>query len=222
MDVAHFNKVAGKGKVEPTFKKVARVSVYNLVRYTPTNIRQNRLKNCRTYFYNSEFFKRPGKRGIRLFAYRTGCHDKTYVTVLGFGDYTKNLNSTVFCSCSCDHFKFVCEYALAELGASEHTYAWNQPPHIKNPNMAPQACKHILNCLDDALRRTRQFARLDKNKELEIDSPEIDIEPDLNKEYKPEKGPEKKPAPRKPIFLTPPQSPKPPEGPKPIFTPPPK
>jgi hypothetical protein len=205
--LSHFNRIAGGGP-EPTFRKVARLTLYNLIRYTPSHIRDNRKKdNCRTYFYTSEYFKREGKRGMRIFAYKTGCNKQTYLTMIGFVDYTKNLNSSVWVSCSCDYYKYYLEYANAQLGATEHTYAWNQAPHITNPRMVPGACKHILLIIDDAMKRTRQFAKLDKNKELELTTPELDIEPDKSTEFKPEEGPKEDHKKQKPIFRKTPSKP---------------
>lgn len=192
--VESFNRHAAKMADEHNlFKKVARLSVYDMVRYTPMNIRQNRLKGCRVYFFNSEYFDRSketsgttekGKRGLRLFAYKTGCNKHTYMTQIGFVDYTKNMKSSVWVSCQCDYYKYNLEYVNAKLGASDHLYAWQQPPKITNPNMVPGACKHILAILDDAMRRTRQYAKLDKNKDLEVDDSEIDETEDKSKELK--------------------------------------
>lgn len=175
-----FKKIAGKSPDlngiddKNVFHKAARVTVFDMIRYTPLNIRRNRMKGCRVYFYNSEYFKRKGKRGLRLFAYKTGCSKSTYMTTIGFVDYTKNLQSSVWVSCQCDYFKYTYEYAMATKGASDHLYAWHQPPVEKNPSMLPGACKHILAILDDALRRTRQFAKLDKNRDDEVEDTDID------------------------------------------------
>jgi hypothetical protein len=168
------------------FKRVGRVTVYDMIRYTPVNIRRNRMKGCRVYFYNSEYLKRQGKRGLRLFAYKTGCSKSTYLTTIGFVDYTKNLQSTVWVSCQCDHFKYTYEYAMTQRGASDNIYAWQQPPVEKNPHMLPGCCKHILAILDDSLRRTRQFAKLDKNRDDEPEDTDIDGIPE---ETTPPKGP---------------------------------
>jgi hypothetical protein len=172
------------------FHRAARVTVYDMIRHTPLNIRRNRMKGCRVYFYNSEYFKRKGKRGIRCFAYKTGCSKSTYMTTIGFVDYTKNLQSSVWVSCQCDHFKYTYEYAMAVKGASDHLYAWRQPPVEKNPQMLPGACKHILAILDDALRRTRQFAKLDKNRDLEVEETDIDGIPESENKLTPAKRPD--------------------------------
>lgn len=189
-----FHKIAAASGIneDQIFKKTARLSLYNLVRYTPMHIRQNRLSGCRTFFYTSEYFKREGKRGMRIFAYKTGCNRRTYLSQVGLVDYTMGTNSTIWCHCTCDYFKFNCEYVLAQLGASSNVLAWHQPPVVRNPNMVPGTCKHILLLLDDVLQRAKQYAKLDKNKELEIEGPDLDIEPELDKEYDKNKGPQPK------------------------------
>lgn len=193
--VESFNRHAATMADEKNvFKKVARLTVFDMIRYTPLNIRQNRLKGCRVYFYNSEYFdrKEKGKRGLRLFAYKTGCNKKTYMTQIGFVDYTKNLNSSVWVSCQCDYYKFHLEYVNAKLGASDHLYAWQQAPRVTNPGNIPGACKHILAVVDDALKRTRQYAKLDKNRDLAVDDINIDETEDRSQQYeKPNKNIEK-------------------------------
>lgn len=191
--VESFNRHAAKMVDEHNvFKKVARLTVYDMVRYTPLKIRENRLKGCRVYFFNSEYFdrKEKGKRGLRIFAYKTGCNKHTYMTQIGFVDYTKNLKSSVWVSCQCDYYKYHLEYVNAKLGASDHIYAWQQPPVVTNPNMVPGACKHILAILDDALRRTRQYAKLDKNRDLALDDTNIDETEDESTKYKKPEKPE--------------------------------
>lgn len=159
-----------------SFNKAARVSLYDLVRFTPMKIRENRRKGCRTFFYGTQYFKRPGKRGIRIFAYKTGCSKSTYVTQLGFIDWRKGLKSTIWVHCTCDYFKFNVEYVLAQLGASELVFSWNQPPHIRNPKNIPHACKHILLVVDDALNRAKQFGKKDLETELQdVDVDEIEL-----------------------------------------------
>ena len=155
-----------------TFNKAARVTLYDLIRYTPMNIRENRKKGCRTFFYGTQYFKRPGKRGLRIFAYKTGCNKSTYVTQIGYLDWRKGLKSSIWVHCDCDYFKYNVEYVLAQLGASEVVYAWNQPPNVRNPKHIPHACKHVLLVVDDALARAKQFGK----KDLEMELQDVNIE----------------------------------------------
>jgi hypothetical protein len=179
-----FHRISAKmADTKNVFKKVSKLTVYEMIRYTPMNIRLNRKNNCRVYFYNSEFIKREGKRGLRTFAYKTGCNQHTYLTQIGFLDYKLNLKSPVWVSCQCDYYKYQLEWVNTSYGASDHTYALNQPPVFTNPHMVPGACKHILSVVDDAMKRTRQFARLDANKDLEVEDTKIDKRWDLSKDY---------------------------------------
>jgi hypothetical protein len=155
-----------------TFNKSARLALYDLIRYTPMNIRENRRKGCRTFYYGTQYFKRPGKRGLRIFAYRTVCNKTTYTTQIGFVDWRKGLKSSIWVHCTCDYFKYNVEYVLTQLGASELVFSWNQPPHVRNPDFAPHACKHILTVVDDALVKSKMFGK----KDLEVELQNVEIE----------------------------------------------
>lgn len=190
-----FAKMAAKLGIDDTtlFKKTAKLALYNLIRYTPMHIRENRLKGCRTYFHVSEFFNRENATGIRIFAYRTGCNKKTYLSQIAFSnplkpgrdpkanDYFFTKGSFVWVHCTCPYFKFNLEYVMDKMGASTNVYAWNKPPVIKNPNMVPGACKHILTTIDDAIRRSKQYKRLDLENNKDFNKPKIDIEPEKGK-----------------------------------------
>jgi hypothetical protein len=145
------------------------------------NIRENRRKGCRTYYYGTEYFKRPSKRGIRIFAYKTGCSKSTYITQIGFVDWRKGLKSSIWVHCSCDYFKYNVEYVLSQLGASELVFSWNQPPHIRNPKYVPHACKHILLIVDDALAKAKTYGRKDLEEELQ----EVDVDKIAPDEFNP-------------------------------------
>lgn len=160
------------------FNKAARLSLYDLIRYTPMAVRERRKDGCRTFFYGTQYFKRTGKRGLRVFAYRTGCNKHTYTTQIGFVDWRKGLKSSIWVHCTCDHFKFNLEYVLAQLGASELVFSWNQPPHVRNPEYVPYACKHIIGVVDDALNRAKQFGKKDLETELQdVNVDEIELTP---------------------------------------------
>jgi hypothetical protein len=46
--------------------------------------------------------------------------------------------------CSCEHFLFTCEYALAKYGSSSIISSNGKPPVITNPRLLPVVCKHIV------------------------------------------------------------------------------
>ena len=64
------------------------------------------------------------------------------------------------------------------MGASTNVYAWNKPPVVRNPNMIPGACKHVLTIVDDAIRRSKQYKRLDLENNRDFNNPKVDIEPE--------------------------------------------
>lgn len=221
-----FAKIAAKlGIDEDTiFKKTAKLQLYNLIRYTPMHIRQNRLNGCRTYFHVSEFFNREDALGVRIFAYRTGCNKKTYLSQIAFSnpfkvgrdpkksDYFFTKGSFVWVHCTCPYFKFNLEYVMDKIGASTNVYAWNSPPVIRNPNMIPGACKHILTIVDDAISRSKQFKVLDYENNKDLNKPKIDIKPEKPDEMK-------KLSPQKPQQPQQPQKPQGPQGPQNIQEP---
>ena len=213
-----FAKMAAKLGVDEDslFKKTAKLSLYNLIRYTPMHIRDNRLKGCRTYFHVSEFFNREDATGIRIFAYRTGCNKKTYLSQIAFSNplkigrepkadnYFFTKQSFVWVHCTCPYFKFNLEYVMDKLGASTNVYAWNRPPIVRNPNLVPGACKHILTIVDDSIRRSKQYKRLDFQNNQDFNKPKIDINPEKKTELQK----------LKPTQTQQPQKPKGPQGPQ--------
>lgn len=46
--------------------------------------------------------------------------------------------------CSCEHFLFSCEFALAKRGSSSIINSNGEPPVVTNPRMLPMVCKHIV------------------------------------------------------------------------------
>lgn len=46
--------------------------------------------------------------------------------------------------CSCEHFLFSCEFALAKRSSSSIINSNGDPPVITNPSLLPMVCKHII------------------------------------------------------------------------------
>lgn len=53
----------------------------------------------------------------------------------------KNVN--IVCSCDCENFMYMWEYALAHFKASFIKYSNGEPPVTTNPGLIPAACKHL-------------------------------------------------------------------------------
>ena len=55
-----------------------------------------------------------------------------------------SLNGFVKVSCSCDFFKYYCEYALYQWGAANIRYSNGKPARVTNPENYPLVCSHIM------------------------------------------------------------------------------
>lgn len=63
------------------------------------------------------------------------------VTLASGGITTKHRS---WVHCSCEHFLFSCEFALAKYGSSSIINSNGEPPIITNPKLLPMVCKHIV------------------------------------------------------------------------------
>lgn len=57
----------------------------------------------------------------------------------------------VWVSCSCNYFRFVCEWALSRYGSSDIIYSNGQPARFTNPRGVGTLCKHIYKVLPIAI-----------------------------------------------------------------------
>jgi len=61
------------------------------------------------------------------------------------------ISSPVWVSCSCNYFRFVCEWALSRYGSSDIIYSNGQPARFTNPRGVGTLCKHIFAVLPEAI-----------------------------------------------------------------------
>lgn len=59
--------------------------------------------------------------------------------------------SPVWVSCSCNYFRYVCEWALSRYGSSDIIYSNGQPARFTNPKGVGTLCKHIYKVLPFAI-----------------------------------------------------------------------
>lgn len=88
----------------------------------------------------------------REFKFQVKCTDgwrKTAVRFYGPLD----VNTQVWCWCSCPYFKYHCEVALARKGSSSVVQSNGQRPRFTNPRMEPRCCKHVYLAFVLAMRR---------------------------------------------------------------------
>lgn len=72
------------------------------------------------------------------------------VMIIGLDDPFKPITKQkrVMCSCTCENWVFMWEYADAEHGAARIIYGNGEPPGFTNPGHAPGLCKHLLALAD--------------------------------------------------------------------------
>lgn len=70
--------------------------------------------------------------------------------IIGLDDPYKPITKQkrVMCSCTCENWVFMWEYANAEHGAARIIYGNGEPPGFTNPGHAPGLCKHLLALAD--------------------------------------------------------------------------
>jgi hypothetical protein len=144
--------------------------LYDLMRRTPKAIQERALK-CRTKI--RRLVDKEGMRGpYREWTFYSWHYDGTrYMKVRLFP------KKRVWVQCSCPHFLYNLEYALARRKASTITYSNGMYPHLTNPKLVPFLCKHLFSAgliIRAYLRgqlteeRIRRQIRVVKNQRLRI------------------------------------------------------
>ncbi|ARW58873.1 hypothetical protein HOS33_gp233 [Erwinia phage vB_EamM_Y3] len=66
--------------------------------------------------------------------------------IIGLDDPFKPIHKQkrVMCSCPCENYVFMWEYANTEHGAARIIYGNGEPPNFTNPGSAPGLCKHLM------------------------------------------------------------------------------
>lgn len=55
-----------------------------------------------------------------------------------------DLTTNCYVSCSCPYFTYFCEYAVTKAGSSTIEYSNGKRPVVRNKNMVPILCKHLV------------------------------------------------------------------------------
>lgn len=132
-----------------TTKQRARSQCYGIA-YAPP-----RSANKKTISKGGGFIGGDEKTGkYREFKYRVRCQNEWHQAVVRFHG-PLNLDTKVWCWCSCDNFKFTSEVALAKKGSSTIVQSNGAPPKITNPKREPRVCKHLVLVFALALRRRK-------------------------------------------------------------------
>jgi len=94
--------------------------------------------------------------------------------------------SPVWVSCSCNYFRYVCEWALSRYGSSDIIYSNGQPARFTNPRGIGTLCKHLYAVLPVAIASWDGEAPEEKA----VEEPEVEEIPQV-----PEVAPEEEPTP---------------------------
>lgn len=74
------------------------------------------------------------------------------VSVVGIQDPNLPLSKQrIYCSCDCEDWVFVWEYAVAAHGGTKVMYGNGEPPVFTNPELAAGACKHVVAVFNEIL-----------------------------------------------------------------------
>lgn len=76
------------------------------------------------------------------------------VSVVGIQDPSLPIHKQrIYCSCDCEDWVYVWEYAVAAHGGTKVMYGNGEPPVMTNPELAPGACKHCIAVFTEILTK---------------------------------------------------------------------
>lgn len=86
-----------------------------------------------------------------------------------------SLDTPVWVSCPCQHFRYVCEWALSRYGSSDIIHSTGEPAHETNPRGVGMLCKHAYLAIQQAIRDWHGKAPADKA----VEEPAVDDVPSV-------------------------------------------
>jgi hypothetical protein len=89
--------------------------------------------------------------------YYSACTDGKRISYIRFYGPPKP-ETPVWVWCSCPHFLFTLEVALARYNSSSIKQSNGQLPRVRNPTMFPYLCKHLVNAAKYALQQKDDLA----------------------------------------------------------------
>jgi hypothetical protein len=99
----------------------------------------------------------------------------------------------VWVSCSCNYFRYVCEWALSRYGSSDILYSNGRPARFTNPRGIGTLCKHLYVVLPLAISSWDQEAPEEKA----VEEPQVKEVPQV-----PDVAPEDEPPPEEDLAPT--------------------
>lgn len=106
--------------------------------------------------------------------YKSSCLDGEKTIIIRYASGIADKNALVWVSCDCGFFKFVSEWALANVGSSSILHCNGNPPYVKNPRYIGMACKHIYHAASHLRPSKKRKASLSGPDETDIDTAALD------------------------------------------------
>lgn len=163
-----------------TKQNIPGLTLQQLLRGTPTPVRQRGMGKCRLLARQYGPGSRQGFQRSRPqhptwyneMRTVTACDNGRRYSYIRFYGPPKPTSPT-WVWCSCPHFAYNVEWVLAQYGSStvspglenRGVTITNEPPRIRNPKQIPYLCKHLIMAAGEALKQTRDYAMEEVTKE---------------------------------------------------------
>lgn len=140
------------------------ISLQDLLRMTPSEIVGRAKRGCgvraREYKLSTRDGFRPSPSTSPLYSNEirtvSRCTDGRRVSYIRFFG-PPELSTPVWVWCDCPYFKYHLEVALTRIGASSINNSNGKPPTVRNPQMLPYLCKHLVLTAEAGLKQTEDF-----------------------------------------------------------------
>lgn len=161
---------------------IKQLNLQDLLRMTPSEIVSRAKRGCsvrgRQYKLSTRDGFRPSSgtsptysNEMRIFSRCTDGRRTSYVRFYG----PPELKTPVWVWCDCPYFKYYLEVALTRVGASSINSSNGKPPTVRNPQMLPYLCKHLVVTADAGLRQTDDLIATELYEKPETEKKEIKV-----------------------------------------------
>lgn len=130
------------------------LNIAQLVRLTPEDVRQRAFAEVRIRYIRAigDVDSIGPHKLVYVNSIATTIKRVSIFKIYGDGPDQWNVHSKVWCSCSCEHYKYRLEAANALYGSATIIFSNGALPRITNPGYRPQLCKHLFYAVPPALR----------------------------------------------------------------------
>lgn len=146
-------------------KSVKRLTLSQLVKLTPSPIRERANSQCRAVRKQYDVGSRDGFRRVyrkdkefyNEFRFYSVCEDGKRHSYIRFYGPPK-ADSDVWVWCSCPYFTYTLEVVLAKFNSSTIRLSNGMLPQVRNPKMIPHLCKHLIRASVEAVKQRKDLA----------------------------------------------------------------